>query len=90
MRTERVIFESDGVPLVGELHLPDGDGAAPGLALSGPFTGVKEQVVGTYARRMAVPPGLDLTADAVTLRLQVKTLPGTHPTSPLTSRLLRP
>jgi uncharacterized protein len=53
MRTERVIFESDGVPLVGELHLPDGDGAAPGLALSGPFTGVKEQVVGTYARRMA-------------------------------------
>jgi uncharacterized protein len=41
------------VRLVGVLHLPDGDGPAPGLALTGPFTGVKEQVVGTYARRMA-------------------------------------
>lgn len=53
MRTERVTFEADGVQLVGVLHLPDGDRPAPGLALTGPFTGVKEQVVGTYARRMA-------------------------------------
>lgn len=53
MRTERVTFEADGVRLAGELHLPDRDGVAPGLALTGPFTGVKEQVVGTYARRMA-------------------------------------
>jgi uncharacterized protein len=53
MRTERITFDADGVPLVGELHLPDADGPAPGLALTGPFTGVKEQVVGTYARRMA-------------------------------------
>jgi uncharacterized protein len=53
MRTERVTFDADGVRLVGELHLPDRDGAAPGLVLTGPFTGVKEQVVGTYAHRMA-------------------------------------
>ena len=53
MRTERVTVDADGVRLVGELHLPDGDGGAPGLVLTGPFTGVKEQVVGTYARRMA-------------------------------------
>ena len=53
MRTERVTVDADGVTLVGDLHLPDRDGAAPGLVLTGPFTGVKEQVVGTYARRMA-------------------------------------
>jgi uncharacterized protein len=53
MRIERVTFEADGVQLVGDLHLPDRHGPAPGLALTGPFTGVKEQVVGTYARRMA-------------------------------------
>lgn len=53
MSTERVTFEADGLRLVGELHLPDADAVAPGLVLTGPFTGVKEQVVGTYARRMA-------------------------------------
>ena len=52
MRTERVTFDADGVRLVAELHLPDEDGAAPGLVLTGPFTDVKEQVVGTYAHRM--------------------------------------
>ena len=53
MRSERVCFETDGLPLVGELHLPDGGEPAAGVALTGPFTGVKEQVVGTYARRLA-------------------------------------
>jgi uncharacterized protein len=53
MRTERVTFEADGLPLVGELHRPDLGELLPGLVLTGPFTGVKEQVVGTYARRMA-------------------------------------
>jgi fermentation-respiration switch protein FrsA (DUF1100 family) len=53
MRSERVTFDADGVQLVGILHLPDVAGTAPALALTGPFTGVKEQVVGTYARRMA-------------------------------------
>lgn len=53
MRTERLTFPADDVVLVGDLHLPDDDGPAPALVLTGPFTGVKEQVVGTYARRMA-------------------------------------
>ncbi|HEX6076976.1 MAG TPA: alpha/beta hydrolase [Micromonosporaceae bacterium] len=50
--TERIGFRSDDVELVGELRLPDGDTPAPALALSGPFTGVKEQVVGGYAERL--------------------------------------
>ena len=53
MRTERVCFEADGLPLVGELHLPGSGDPAAGLVLTGPFTGVKEQVVGSYARRLA-------------------------------------
>ena len=54
MGAERVVFEADGLPLVGVIHLPDaGQGPAPGVVLTGPFTGVKEQVVGTYARRLA-------------------------------------
>ena len=55
MSPERVVFQADGLDLVGHLHLPSDDtGAAlPALVLTGPFTGVKEQVVGTYARRMA-------------------------------------
>lgn len=57
MGVEPVQFEADGLRLVGNLHLPDGAAGAgsplPGLVLTGPFTGVKEQVVGTYARRLA-------------------------------------
>jgi uncharacterized protein len=55
MSVERVAFEADGLRLVGELHLPENDaaGALPGLVLTGPFTGVKEQVVRTYARGLA-------------------------------------
>ncbi|WP_081438995.1 alpha/beta hydrolase [Pseudofrankia asymbiotica] len=63
---ERVEFTAEGIPLVGELRLPadaanpvDDDDAAPagaravGVVLTGPFTGVKEQVVGRYADRLA-------------------------------------
>ncbi len=52
---ERLTFDADGLQLVGDLHLPDGDPGTglPGIVLTGPFTGVKEQVVGTYARRLA-------------------------------------
>jgi uncharacterized protein len=49
----RLTFGSDGIELVGELRLPATDGPAPGLVFTGPFTGVKEQVVGTYAERLA-------------------------------------
>ncbi|HET9516696.1 MAG TPA: alpha/beta hydrolase [Actinoplanes sp.] len=50
MNIERVTFTADGVPLVG--HLAVADPGAPAVVLTGPFTGVKEQVVGTYAARL--------------------------------------
>jgi hypothetical protein len=49
---ERIAFGED-VRLVGQLRVPDGDGRWPGVVLTGPFTGVKEQVVGTYASLLA-------------------------------------
>jgi uncharacterized protein len=49
----RLRFRSDGVQLVGDLHLPPGDGVVPGAVLTGPLTGVKEQVTGGYAARLA-------------------------------------
>lgn len=55
MRTE-ITFQSDGITLAGHLHMPDGAGAGrpvPALVCSGPFTGVKEQVTGLYAERLA-------------------------------------
>lgn len=42
---KRVTFEADGITLVGELRQAGG----PAVVLTGPFTGVKEQVVGRYA-----------------------------------------
>lgn len=53
MRAGRVTLEADGLRLVGLLHLPDGQGPWPAVALTGPLSGVKEQVVGTYAARLA-------------------------------------
>jgi fermentation-respiration switch protein FrsA (DUF1100 family) len=63
--SERVDFTADGVNLVGQLRLPDAEAPvpapvpapastpAPGLVFTGPFTGVKDQVVGVYADRLA-------------------------------------
>lgn len=50
MNAEHVTFTADGVTLVGNLAVT-ADGA-PAVVLTGPFTGVKEQVVGTYAARL--------------------------------------
>lgn len=50
----RIIFEVDGERVVGDLHLPDGAGAHPGLVVAGPMTSVKEQVTGAYAAAMAM------------------------------------
>jgi fermentation-respiration switch protein FrsA (DUF1100 family) len=47
--TERITFRSEDVELVGELRLAEADDRQPAVVLTGPFTGVKEQVVGTYA-----------------------------------------
>jgi uncharacterized protein len=50
---ERVRFKSGGLELAGHLRLPtDDDGPHPALALTGPLTGVKDQVVGTYAEKL--------------------------------------
>jgi len=50
VNAERVAFTVDGVTLVGNLAVA-ADGA-PAVVLTGPFTGVKEQVVGVYAARL--------------------------------------
>jgi uncharacterized protein len=51
-RVEEITFDADGVELAGVLRVPDdADGRA--VALTGPFTGVKEQVTGIYADRLA-------------------------------------
>jgi fermentation-respiration switch protein FrsA (DUF1100 family) len=47
---ERVTFRADDVTLVGDLRVAAG--GAPAVVLTGPFTGVKEQVTGTYADRL--------------------------------------
>ncbi|SNY09117.1 alpha/beta hydrolase [Paractinoplanes atraurantiacus] len=47
--TERVIISSEGLALSGILRRADSDRA---IVLSGPFTGVKEQVTGLYAERL--------------------------------------
>lgn len=53
VKTERIVFDSEGLRLVGEIRLPDAAAPGPAVALTGPFTGVKEQVAGTYAERLA-------------------------------------
>jgi uncharacterized protein len=54
VRHERVTFTSDGLRLAADLRIPEGTPAAlPALVFTGPYTGVKEQVVGTYATKLA-------------------------------------
>ncbi|MBB6351809.1 alpha/beta hydrolase [Nonomuraea muscovyensis] len=50
----RIEFEADGVGLAGDLRVPAGGrGPLPALVLTGPFTGVRDQVTGLYAERLA-------------------------------------
>ncbi|MDQ0366442.1 alpha/beta hydrolase [Catenuloplanes indicus] len=61
-RVEEITFDADGVRLAGVLRIPNGaDGRA--VALTGPFTGVKEQVTGVYADRLARAGVITLTFD---------------------------
>jgi hypothetical protein len=58
MRAERVAFTSEGLKLVGDLRVPEdspfaADGTLPALTLTGPLSGVKDQVVGNYAEKLA-------------------------------------
>jgi uncharacterized protein len=51
---ERVTFSADDLNLVGEFRCTEPQSGHAGLVFTGPFTGVKEQVVGTYAGILAV------------------------------------
>lgn len=59
-------FHSDGLQLSGALRVPDGeapDGGWPSLVFTGPLSGVKEQVVGGYAKRLTAAGYLTLAFD---------------------------
>jgi fermentation-respiration switch protein FrsA (DUF1100 family) len=68
MDGERVSFTSQGLRIAGDLRIPD-DGAhdgphgLPALALTGPLSGVKDQVVGTYADHLAAAGFVTLAFD---------------------------
>ncbi|NOU26360.1 MAG: alpha/beta hydrolase [Polyangiaceae bacterium] len=51
---QRVFFEVDGTPVVGDLYLPAATGPHPAVVVAGPMTSVKEQVTGTYACALAM------------------------------------
>jgi fermentation-respiration switch protein FrsA (DUF1100 family) len=58
VKTERVSFTSQGLSLVGDLRIPDdspyaGPNGLPALTFTGPLSGVRDQVVGTYAAWLA-------------------------------------
>jgi len=54
IKAERITFRSEDVDLVGDLRLAGTGEQRPAIALTGPFTGVKEQVTGTYAELLAM------------------------------------
>ena len=60
---ERVELDADGVTLVGDLRVPPLGGRAPGLVFTGPFTGVRDQVTGLYAERLAAAGYVTLACD---------------------------
>src|SRR5215470_4587319 len=60
---ERVEFEADGIRLVGDLRMPSDRGRAAALVFTGPFTGVRDQVTGLYAERLAAAGYVTLAFD---------------------------
>ncbi len=59
-----VTFVSDGLTLAGHLRIPAGaTGPLPALAFTGPLTGVKEQVTGSYADSLAAAGYVTLAFD---------------------------
>ncbi|MFG2078668.1 alpha/beta hydrolase [Nonomuraea maritima] len=59
----RIEFTSDGLTLTGDLRVPEGVGPWPALVLTGPFTGVRDQVTGLYAARLAERGHVTLSFD---------------------------
>ena len=60
---ERVELDADGITLVGDLRVPPPGGRAAGLVFTGPFTGVRDQVTGLYAERLAAAGYVTLAFD---------------------------
>jgi fermentation-respiration switch protein FrsA (DUF1100 family) len=60
---ERVELEADGITLVGDFRVPPVGGRGPGLVFTGPFTGVRDQVTGLYAERLAAAGYVTLAID---------------------------
>lgn len=62
-----VSFTSDGITLAGHLRLPEGQrdwpGRRPAVVLTGPLSGVKEQVTGDYAERLTAAGYVTLSFD---------------------------
>jgi uncharacterized protein len=56
MRKEKINFQSEGLKVIGNLFRPDNNSRGfplPGILVAGAMTGVKEQVAGLYAERIA-------------------------------------
>lgn len=51
---QRVFFEVNQVPVVGEVYWPAQPGPHPAVVVAGPMTSVKEQVTGVYACALAM------------------------------------
>ncbi len=73
---ERVELVADGITLVGDLRVPSPGGRAPGLVFTGPFTGVRDQVTGLYAGRLAAAGGHLTEALTSGLRSHAEAAPG--------------
>lgn len=63
METFDVTITSDGLHLAGQLRLPDTPPPHPAVVLTGPLTGVKEQVVGRYGAGLTTRGLATLTVD---------------------------
>lgn len=63
MTVADVKFKSDGNAIAGQLSVPEGSGPHPAVVFTGPLSGVKEQVTGIYAERIAAAGYVTLAFD---------------------------
>jgi fermentation-respiration switch protein FrsA (DUF1100 family) len=67
LQNEKVFFQSEGLKVVGSLFRPENykgnSSLLPGVLVAGAMTGVKEQVAGSYAERIAKSGFVTLAID---------------------------